>query len=110
MTDRVFRPANLVFDKPSPSAPSATIPTARAPKNYTRGNQLRRTSILPPQGLYGEESGRRGCILEAFFTTAEAGWTVDKRTAIGGLKGMKGKRATDVCWTDPTSMWLEYTL
>ncbi|KAG9089285.1 hypothetical protein FS749_001450 [Ceratobasidium sp. UAMH 11750] len=48
------------------------------------------------------------------ITTAEADWTVDEKTAIGGLKGLKGKggykHAVDASWTDPTSVWLEYTL
>ncbi|KAG8709316.1 hypothetical protein FRC08_018414 [Ceratobasidium sp. 394] len=49
-----------------------------------------------------------------FSTTAEADWTVDEKTSIGGLKGLKGKGgykyAVDVSWTDPTSGWLEDTL
>ncbi|KAG9128423.1 hypothetical protein FRC07_012531 [Ceratobasidium sp. 392] len=40
--------------------------------------------------------------------------SIDEKTAIGGLKGLKGKggykHATDACWSDPTSVWLEYTL
>ncbi|KAG8710915.1 hypothetical protein FRC08_016551 [Ceratobasidium sp. 394] len=49
--------------QPSPSASSATIPTARALKNLTRRSQLRHTSILTPHELYRRESGRRGCVL-----------------------------------------------
>ncbi|KAG9080883.1 hypothetical protein FRC06_006033 [Ceratobasidium sp. 370] len=49
-----------------------------------------------------------------FISTAEADWTVDENTAIGGLKGLKGKggykHAVDASWTDPTSVWFEYTL
>jgi hypothetical protein len=50
----------------------------------------------------------------SFVSTAEADWTVDEKTAIGGLKGLKGKggykHKAEACWNDPTDVWLEYTL
>ncbi|KAF8607445.1 hypothetical protein BDV93DRAFT_542353 [Ceratobasidium sp. AG-I] len=50
----------------------------------------------------------------AFVETAEADWTIDEKTAVGGLKGLKGKggykHAVDAGWTDETSVWLECSL
>ncbi|EUC61384.1 DUF3224 family protein, partial [Rhizoctonia solani AG-3 Rhs1AP] len=49
-----------------------------------------------------------------FTGTAQADWLVDEKTAIGGLKGLKGKggykhEATAKC-EDGTSVWFDYTL
>lgn len=50
----------------------------------------------------------------SFVITAEADWVVDEKTAVGGLKGLKGKggykHAVEAGWTDGTDVWLEYTL
>ncbi|CAE6439480.1 unnamed protein product [Rhizoctonia solani] len=49
-----------------------------------------------------------------FTGAAEADWLVDEKTAVGGLKGLKGKGgykhdATAKC-EDGTNVWFDYTL
>ncbi|KAG8696721.1 hypothetical protein FRC09_008306, partial [Ceratobasidium sp. 395] len=50
----------------------------------------------------------------SFVSVAEADWTVDEKSAIGGLKGLKGKggykHPIGASYSDPTPIWLEYTL
>jgi hypothetical protein len=50
----------------------------------------------------------------SFVTTAEADWIIDKKTAVGGLKGLKGKGGykhdIEATCAQGTDVWLEYTL
>lgn len=50
----------------------------------------------------------------SFVTTAEADWIIDEKTAVGGLKGLKGKGGykhnIEVSCADGTDVWFEYSL
>lgn len=50
----------------------------------------------------------------SFVETAKADWTIDEKTAVGGLKGLKGKggyeHGVDAKWDEETSVWLECSL
>ncbi|CAE6441588.1 unnamed protein product [Rhizoctonia solani] len=49
-----------------------------------------------------------------FDGAAQADWLIDEKTAIGGLKGLKGKGGykhdATASFTEGTNVWLEYTL
>ncbi|CAE6426374.1 unnamed protein product [Rhizoctonia solani] len=49
-----------------------------------------------------------------FTGAAEADWIIDEKTAIGGLKGLKGKGGykhdATAKFEDGTNVWFEYTL
>ncbi|KAF8685127.1 hypothetical protein RHS04_00977 [Rhizoctonia solani] len=49
-----------------------------------------------------------------FTGTAEADWIIDEKTAVGGLKGLKGKGGyrhdVSAKCEDGTNVWFEYTL
>ncbi|KAG8710434.1 hypothetical protein FRC08_017176 [Ceratobasidium sp. 394] len=92
-------------DSKSPDGPHAEKPTS----SYVGICRFKGSIDGSPEGevVFLAKNG-------TFITTAEADWIVDEKTVIGGLKGLGGKggyrHAVDASWTDPTSVWLEYTL
>ncbi|QRW13258.1 hypothetical protein RhiLY_12257 [Ceratobasidium sp. AG-Ba] len=62
-----------------------------------------------PEGEVILIASNRMCV-----SAPQAEWTIDEKTAIGGLKGLKGKggykQEVNADGANPTAVWLEYTL
>ncbi|KAG8751721.1 hypothetical protein FRC12_012295 [Ceratobasidium sp. 428] len=92
-------------DSKSPSGPHAGKPTS----SYVGTCHFKGSIDGSPEGevVFLATNG-------IFVITAKADWTVDEKTAIGGLKGLKGKggyeHPAEGSFSDPTPLWLEYTL